>query len=198
MSLLTLINRSVCPPNGFRYRFPETGWINHAWDHNTWADQGLQHAKINELGVDPLLTAKMEHQLCLTLPPGWCLYDDNNRPRPKVDLDWGDIRNGISTFSAWLSKGAQFVDQTESNRRALICSKCYLNVHIDGCSACQAAVQKIVKDKSTKHDSFLRGCAVCRCLLKAKVHFPIDVLKENFENQEVYPDFCWLKEGGPN
>ena len=198
MTLLTLSDRAVCPPDGFRYTFPETGWLNHAWDHNTWVAQAEAHVKANGLPEDVNLTAKMEHQLCQTLEPGWCNYDDNNRPRPNVQLDWSHILTGIHAYANWFKQGKPTVQQAEADRRASICARCYLNVNVSGCTACQPIVQQLIGKRKTKWDDRLRACGVCKCLLRAKVHFPIDSLPSAPENQAMYPAFCWLKEGGEN
>lgn len=199
MKPLRLIKPSVCPPDGFRYVFPSTGFTVHAWDHDTWIANAKSHLQANNLPEPPDLVAQMETQLCNTLEEGWCNYDDPGRQRVSTVLSWGDVSAGIKTFSRWIAKGARFVDQAEADRRALICSRCYLNVQIQGCSACHAAAKEITANRKSRFDSNLNGCAVCKCLLRAKVHFPISVLDTTSSLlQAQYPDFCWLKRGGDN
>lgn len=196
---LRLIKPSVCPPDGFRYVFPEDGFIAHGWTYDAWVSCAASHVQANNLPHHELLSEQMEEQLCRTLPPGWCSYDDPNAPRVSTSLDWNAVKDGLTTFARWIAKGCKYVSQGEADRRALICSRCYLNVHVDGCAACHAAVQEITKGKHSAHDYALRACAVCKCLLKAKVHFPMDILdRENPKRQELYPEHCWLKKGGPN
>ena len=196
---LSLIKPSVCPPDGFTYRFPEDGFVAHGWTHTDWVNAARAHLQANQMPEPLDLVQQMETQLCTTLEPGWCNYDDPNRPRVNTSLGWGDIQNGIGTFTRWISGGAGFVGQAEADRRALVCSKCYLNVNVSGCAGCHKAVEQLVRNKKSKYDFALRACAVCKCLLRAKVHFPIDILSKGRENlQEVYPSFCWLKKDGPN
>jgi hypothetical protein len=141
----------------------------------------------------------MEHQLCQGLPPGWCLYDDPSRPRPSTSLSWNDVSAGVKTFARWIAGGAKYVQQNEAERRAVICSRCYLNVNVQGCSGCAQLVKEVVGDKKTKHDGSLRSCAVCKCFLKAKVHFPIETLDTQSEKvQSMYPGFCWLNKESEN
>jgi hypothetical protein len=158
------------------------------------------HLQANQLEIPINLEAQMQHQLCLTLPPGWCMYDDPNRPRPNVSLSFNDVAAGIETFSNWIAQGREEVPQTEAERRALVCSRCYLNVNVTGCSGCQPMLTTILGLRKTKYDAALRSCAVCRCFLRAKVHFPIKSLLDNANPgvQEMYPGFCWLKQGGEN
>lgn len=198
MSPLRLSKPSVCPPDGFRYVFPEDGYTAHGWTYDAWVEEANKHCSANNYSI-PDLEQKMQEQLCLTLPPGWCDYDDPNRRRPNPVIDWRDVLNATQTFARWMEGGMKFVSQAEAERRAMICSRCYLNVNVSGCSACHAIVQKIVGQVSTKYDFMLKACACCKCLLRAKVHFPMDVLDKELPGvQELYPEHCWLKQNGPN
>ena len=201
MSRLSLINpwRGACPPDGYRWVDPLDGWISHAWDYGTWVEQAVKHYRVNERAVPDDLGEQMQEQLCLTLPPGWCNYDDPNRPRVNPSLDWNDVQRGIATFGRWIAQGAKFADQAEAERRAAICTRCYLNVQVSECAACQAMVQEVVRNRSTRSDYALRACAVCKCMLRAKVHFPTNILdRENASVQQMYPGHCWLNKNSDN
>lgn len=199
MPSLAFSNPNVCPPDGFRYLVPETGYIAHAWTFDAWKDLVRDHCQTNNLNWDEARLKDMEQQHCLTLPPGWCNYDDPNRPRVNLSLSWDDVKEGLATFSRWIAGGMSYVSKEEAERRALICSRCYMNTNVSGCSACQAAVAAITKSRKTIHDQHLRACGVCKCLLKAKVHVPLSILdKGHLGAQELYPGFCWLKQDGSN
>jgi hypothetical protein len=197
--LLSLLNEwGPCPPDGYRYVFPADGWVCHAWTYVDWVQAARNHLVGNNIEVPLTLESDMQQQLCLTLPPGWCNYDDDHRPRPTTSLGWNEVGAGLQTFARFLSSGAKLVEQAEADRRALICSRCYLNVNITGCSGCQKLVKEVVTRK-TKYDNSLRGCAVCKCVLSAKVHFPISALDTgNPGVQQMYPDFCWLSKDSEN
>lgn len=199
-SKLALSNEwGPCPPDGYRYVDPESGFVAHAWTYVDWVNVEAAHLRANNREVPLDLGARMQDQLCKTLPPGWCLYDDDKRVRPSMSLTFSDVAQGLKTFARWIAGGAQSVPQAEADRRALVCSRCYLNVNVQGCSGCAAALQEVVRDKHSKYDAALHTCAVCKCFLKAKIHFPIDTLtKEDDSRQAIYPDFCWLKRGGEN
>lgn len=192
--------RMSCPPEPhFRYVFPEDGYPVVAVTYVDWVQAAKNHLAANNREIPASLEADMQHQLCLTLPPGWCMYDDPARPRPTVSLDWNDVAAGLKVFARWIMQGCNYVPQSEAERRALVCSRCYLNVNVQGCSGCGQAVQEIVRQKKTKLDPQLNSCAVCRCFLKAKVHFPLSTLDTLSEKaQQMYPEHCWLKQGGPN
>jgi len=188
-----------CPPDGYRWTDTTDGYVSHAWDYRTWVEQAEKHLRCNGREIPADLGEQMQEQLCLQLPPGWCDYDDPNRPRPSYTMEWNDIASGLQTFARWITGGCQFVAQSESNRRALICSRCYLNQQVSGCAACKRAVEEVIGSHATKYDFALKGCGVCRCMLRAKVHFPIETLDtETDKLQALYPDFCWLKKGGSN
>ena len=198
--MLSLVNLwGPCPRDGYRYVFPDDGFVCHAWTYVDWVEAAKAHLRINNKPVPETLEADMQHQYCLTLDPGYCLYDDDNRPRPNMSLEWNDVSSGLQTFARWIAQGCQYVPQAEAERRALICSRCYLNTNVSGCAACQKAVTEVIGEKHTKVDNALRACAVCKCLLRAKVHFPIETLDtDNEKHQEMYPEHCWLNKHSAN
>lgn len=199
MPPLSLSKPSVCPPNGFTYRFPSDGFIAHGWTHQDWIQAARNHLAGNNMPEPLDLVAQMETQLCQTLEPGWCNYDDPGRPRVNTSLGWDDIQSGIATFSKWALRGAPVVTQEEANRRALICSRCYLNVNVSGCSGCHKIAKELLRNKHSKYDFALRACAVCKCLLRAKVHFPISTLdRKDSAVQSLYPTHCWLNKTSEN
>lgn len=200
MPRLSFVNLwGPCPPDGYRYVFPEDGFLCHAWTYVDWVQVAKNHLQANEKPIPETLEADMQEQLCLTLPPGWCAYDDDRRPRPSVSLSWNDVERGLKAFAKWIGSGCQYVEVEEANRRALICSRCYLNVGVQGCAGCHAAVKEVVRNKQSKYDFALQACGVCKCLLKAKVHFPLSTLDTKDQKmQQMYPAFCWLKKNGIN
>ena len=199
MKLRLIKEQGPCPPDGFRYVDPLDGFVAHAWAYNDWVPLEEAHLRANGREVPADLGERMQEQLCMTLPPGWCMFDDPARPRATTSLGWGDIERGVKVFSAWIAGGSSYVTQAEADRRALICSRCYLNVNVEGCGACHKAVELVTRNKKTKYDFALKACGACHCLLKAKVHFPIEVLdREGQEVQKVYPEHCWARKGGAN
>lgn len=201
MPRLCLINalRGPVPPDGYRWKCPECGWFNHTFDYPEWVKAGEKHIREKGREPDPDFALQMEEQLCLTLPPGWCAYDDPNRPRVTLNYDWADVMRGAQALSGWLLHGSETVDSNEAARRATICTRCYLNVGLSGCSGCAAMVEKLRGSLQTKQDRYLNSCGVCKCDLKLKVHFPISLLdKENPGVQSLYPSHCWLRKDGIN
>lgn len=197
---LCLINTmGDCPPEGYRYVDPVSGFVAHAWTYTDWLDVERRHLYANNREIPATLEADMQEQICKTLPPGWCLYDDPNRRRPSPIVYFSDVTAGLKTFARWIASGMKYVTQAEADRRASICAKCYLNVDVQGCAGCAQAVKEVIGDKKSRYDFALRSCAVCKCFLKAKVHFPMATLSSDSDaHQDMYPDFCWLKKEGEN
>lgn len=162
-------------------------------------DLAKAHLHANGRPLDLNLESDMQEQLCKTLPPGWCSYDDPNRPRPTVSLDWGTVKNALVTFGTWIAQGCKFVDPIEADRRAEICSRCYLNVPVSGCAACQKLIGDTIGERKTRFDYALKGCAVCKCTLRAKVWFEQSTLdKSNEKVQSMFPSHCWCLKDGEN
>ena len=183
---------------------PETGHVTTAIDAHTWYAKARAHLEANSLPVPPDLPERMQDQLCQTLPVGWCEYDDPNRPRVDVTFSWGDVERGTRTLFDFALQGSPLVSQTEAERRAKICSTCYLNVQAYGCGqSCSELIRKITGffvGQETSFDLQLRNCAACKCFLRSKVHIPLAVIEEHDKDlfQPMLPNFCWLKKGGDN
>jgi hypothetical protein len=128
------------------------------------------------------------------------MYDDPNRPRVSTSIGWDDVARGLETFKDWVRSGFAKVDQSEAERRAEICTRCFMNVQVQGCSGCMKLVAEVSGKLKTESDSALKSCAVCKCFLKVKVHFPLQLLLDNEDEklQSIYPEHCWLKKGGEN
>jgi hypothetical protein len=181
--------------------FPDDGFVVHAWSYDAWVQVARDHLTGNNKPIPDDLQQQMEEQLCMGLEPGWCLYDNDLRPRLNTSLDWGDVANALTTFSTWLSHGAKFVDKAESERRALICSRCHLNVNVSGCSNCHKLVQEVIGQRSSKYDYALKACGICHCMLRAKIHFEInDLAKDLHKHKDMYLQVphCWMNENGQN
>jgi len=200
-----LADKSLVPPDDFRYTDPDTGWTITAKTHMDWVDNAKIHRRANNLTVPPDMVGRMEDQLCGLIPPQWCEREAGD-VTTWVDtrFSWDDVKAGMAVFGHWASLGMPLVSQVEADRRAAVCVSCPLNVNIAGCAACLKMASLItgaVAQKKGTYDDRLRACAVCHCALKAKTWFPMDILESRdgeADRQRLYPDFCWLKQGGEN
>ena len=107
-----------------------------------------------------------------------------------------DVAQFLRSMQKWKRLGGKFVPPALAEKRAAICAECPENVPIVGCFGCANALPKIlemVKKVSTSKDAELDGCGVCGCALKAKVHFPVDVM--NNRDAKDFPDTgCWVRD----
>jgi len=105
-----------------------------------------------------------------------------------------EVARFLKTVQNFIASGGELVEQDVADKRAKICTTCPNNVPIKGCMGCSGLIPKLLKatkGASTKHDDQLRGCNVCGCQLKAKVHLPKEVA--NDENEDLkFPATCWL------
>jgi hypothetical protein len=115
-------------------------------------------------------------------------------------MSWGDMQSGLSVFASWVVAGCKYVSQEEADRRGSVCSRCYLNSGIQGCAACHKAVETVVKGVKSKYDFALKACGICKCLLRAKIHFRMEDLGKNKEHQDLYLQVphCWLNPQSEN
>lgn len=205
---MILKNREKGPPDHFSFTHPETFHVSWAVDWVEWQKRIGEHREGNKL---PAITPEeAEEQLCKTLPPGWCKHasaDKKNHRFVNTRLRFGDIAQGMKAYLALIASGFKTVSQEEANRRAAICSGCYLRVQPQGCGACVKLARLITGDiarKTTPYDSNLvnKACAVCSCPVASLVHFPMSALEkpevDSPQKQEAYPDFCWRKRSSVN
>ena len=190
----------------FRYRHTETG----VWSHSSiysdgqtgCVEQYLDHRRANNLPIPDDYEAVIQNQMCESWPPEWCdRPSDQSWVPTRFSID--DFTSGMKAFAGLLTAG-EFTTQDEADRRARICANCPYNGPLPGCSGCRKLASFItgtVASKSTKFDSQLKACAVCKCAIQAMVHFPMKVLDDvsTPEKQALYPkEFCWKSHESPN
>lgn len=100
----------------------------------------------------------------------------------------------------------QTVPQEETNRRAIICSKCPRLEQIPGCMGCGLAgrIANAVKNiKKLFGKGFVipnnletKGCGVCGCALSVMLPAKIELFSD--KDQAERPDNCWVKKTSPN
>ena len=106
-----------------------------------------------------------------------------------------DVQQFFQVVKRFIEDGGKLESQDEAERRAAICAKCPRNVPIRGCMGCSGLIPKLLKvtkGASTSLDQELKGCSVCGCQLKAKVHLPTAVSTGD-EDRHDFPDWCWIK-----
>lgn len=125
----------------------------------------------------------------------WCARDPKRCMRSDSSVIIG-MKSKIGTFAravkAAIASGLKPAPLALAEQRALICIKCPKNRNTGGCGACRAAANLITKGLlgrvSTRYDRKLKDCAVCGCVLKLKIHYP---LSEG--DKHKYPSNCWVE-----
>lgn len=201
--MLRLRSITECPPGTYRYVQKETGRRFQNITYPDWIEEIKKHRRANNIPIGAMFEEEIQHQLCETMPHGVCWDDD-----PKYQRLWALNRNltvqnvidGTKVMARFLVRGRKTVDQEEANRRAKICSNCQFNSREFDCPSCamktiHEVVESIVGNKSTHYDAGLNACRICLCSLKAKVHFPLDILQNDVDKQQddLLPAHCWVK-----
>jgi hypothetical protein len=128
--------------------------------------------------------------ICDRAPPGFCV---GTAPRVPF-LSGPRLRDATRLLLNALGR-KPMVSRQEADRRARACANCTKNLH-GICTSCAGnefldLFQGLLRrGASTPYDEHLDSCSVCGCLLKAKVHIPLDVLEKL--QQHTYPSNCWL------
>lgn len=170
--MLRLKPSSVTPPDKFRFKFPD-GHTVHAFSRDEWREKIEKYATDNQYPIPTVEEA--EDQLCRTLSGEWCSGGDeysfvSNR------FTFDDFLRGMKTLGEFVLTG-QVVSQEIADARAIVCSRCVLNMDVPGCASCTGmanAVVAIKGAKKTKVDHLLKVCGICRCSNEAKVWLPIE------------------------
>lgn len=186
---------TTCPD---KYRFVfQDGHTVHAFGRDEWRDKIVKYATDNNYPIPTVEEA--EDQLCRTLSGEWCVGGDeysfvSNR------FTFDDFLRGMKTLTQFFVKD-EVVSQDVAESRALICSRCVMNMSIPGCGACAGLVNSVMAikgAKSTKHDHLLKSCGICLCSNEAQVWVPIERLAKSTTPKmlEKYKrvSMCWKNE----
>jgi hypothetical protein len=207
MILQKLYKTDSVPPDDFRFVVPETGYRIGGFKR---LDELLiaveAHYRSNDIPLPSDWKARVEDQMCRSLPAGWCTLSDGNEVQPLASpMSAENIIKAIKSLAAMAStalKGEDvFVKQDEANIRASICARCYMNVDAGFCMGCGSMQQvtelvgKVRGNRTTDSDQFLSNCGICGCQNKAIVHVKRKLLLsgEKPETTDKRPDWCWLK-----
>lgn len=203
----TLKSKTTVPPDGFRYMQPETGVTRDGQSLSGTITMVIEHRKSNHLErQSPEEVAEdVERQICQRVPPNFCNDPDCSVVREdRITKDY--LVAGTLALLEWIKASATgktpFVEQTEANRRAAICARCFLNSgKTEKCSGCKAgerlreAMGVTIGERTTDRDGVLDACRVCGCLNRVTVWFSAEILRGNMTDamREKYRQVpgCW-------
>lgn len=156
-----------------RLRMAEGGDLNPGW-----------HLRVQ----DDVCAQEHNSSLCIKV-------DDRESQQESVKyINRTDVQRFFNAVKGFIASGGELVEQDEADRRAQICLKCPSNVPIRGCMGCSGLIPKLLKltkGASTEYDKELKGCGVCGCQLKAKVHLPTELSEDD---DLEFPAHCWLSD----
>jgi hypothetical protein len=208
------------PPGGWAFRQSQTGWAAPSPVSSTF-DQTvvliIQHRLKNpaivakhKLSTDPAVVGDelmKFNRLRLGIPepqaPGAFFAPSRSLPERVVAVAENIKRaaQGTSVVLDWLASGGTPVAPELAEKRAAICVACPHNTPGDWYTVAPAEIIKAALDArsdlklATTHDAELKSCAVCRCLLKLKVHTPLSFIVQHTKPEimaEFPPSICWI------
>jgi len=176
--------------NDWRYVQPETAAVFTAFSFYGLLEAVEKHRKAMKLDLSEGWMDRFQDDLCRQNERVPC---DRGKKQPtgKKSLTVADLKRFMNTLSA--QKG-DFVSQEEAERRAKICSTCPKNQSVKGCWGCGGIIKAVTEylgKKTTSRDRALESCAVCGCVLRAKVWLELGTI----DNTGLeYPEHCWQRQ----
>jgi hypothetical protein len=201
-----LVDRTTCPPNGWRYIQPESGVRFEHYSRDAFFRNIQAHRLANGYAIEPGWEAAIEDQLCrehaAEWGPGICQRAVHLGERRPVSM--AAMQGFFNTMGAWVSGGAGFVPQEVADARAAICVTCPNNAANPGsCGGCAdrilRGITRLIGRRRTRYDASLGSCAICSCSLAVAVHFPLEAqqagLSEELREAFRAVPFCWKRDG---
>lgn len=190
-----LKSKNVGIPHSERYFVvPETGIIvGYGLPYYKIVQAVKEHYIGNGYSTENL-EEKIQEQICKRIDPSYCTSSEGNIPSPNAE----DVLKFAQFLLSWSKDSFQFVDQSEAERRASICLKCFHNRMSAGCRVCgwmgkvSEAIGTFLGTRKTSVDERLNSCAVCKCPCRAIVHIPLSHLKLDKGQEKLYKEVnCW-------
>jgi hypothetical protein len=201
------------PPNGWRYRQPESGLEFRHYSRDAFFKEIQSHRLANGYEITPDWKERIESDICREHMAEWgagiCRRVQHLGERKAISF--AAAQSFLNTMGSWLIQTAKgedaFVSQEEADRRARICVTCPNNIHSFGgsCGSCADRIMRallhVVGKRSTRYDHNLGACAICSCSLAAAVHVPLAPQRAGL-SEELKVEFraipwCWKKNDDP-
>jgi len=187
VTILRLKNKQVIPYNYWKVKDRLTGQLFTAvtWDH--LLSKMIQARRANGVPVGLGFEDELETWAAQDHPDEAELWNPDMPRKTRLDLD--TVVRGTKVLLAFKLAGSPLVSQEEAERRATICSRCYLNTSWSRpCSVCKTltdVVRSIVGNRTTSVDDKLFACNLCGCDNHAQVHLPLDILAKGVTPEMV-------------
>lgn len=192
-----MMDRSLVPPGGFRYRQPESGVTLRASSFLNLVDVVRGHRVANHYPITPTFEAEVEHGVCSEVPQS-CAEVPATKSAKMLTLS--DVLRLTALLGESLLRGQPTVEPAEAERRASVCVGCRDNQNPEGCAPCKAKqigelISGMVGASVTSRDTELKACRHCGCFNRAQVWLPLDLLHRHADAQTLsnLPPHCWKK-----
>lgn len=200
--MLKLTRKNECPPDQFRFKFREDGYVVKCFDYGGWLTRLQEHRHFNGYPTPENWIAEAEDQLCKLLPPGWCMQETGDPPQWYIDarLSMADVIRGTAVLGTFMIQGMPLVDKEVAAARGAICAGCPFAMTVEGCGACAGlsnAIADIAGRDTLPSDTILanKSCGVCKCAARAQIWLPADILNKGVTDlmMQQFPDYCWKR-----
>jgi hypothetical protein len=196
-----LKHKNVMPPGGvWQYRDPDLDQIIDF--HGLLDDFPREVNKARIVSGHPRIP---EHELydlilayvCDHAPQGFCIGHDPKNAR--VPLSISQITNFTRTLSTVITRSLKgeklYAEDALAN--AAICVGCPKNrkEYCSSCTGLESVARALLRQtQTTPLDNVLGACEVCGCMLRVKVHYSPETIREatHPETLKKYPDHCWI------
>ena len=143
--------------------------------------------------------ADMVHKVCLTMPPGVCIGDDegHQHTEPLTFKKVQDFLKAVSSVAlSLLKREPVYVSQAEADRRAFICSQCRYNhpITCQGCHGFITLAHVYLRGREVRNQHELGACTICGCLLSVTCWCTQEILERvDKKHIDMFPPQCWRK-----
>lgn len=221
--IVTEFSRERTPPNGWMFREPSTGWtaptpIGSTFSQTVSLIIAMRRknpaitAKFNLATNPEAVASELEKYTRKRLglpeeatPPPFLeghRSSGSAGARPVANAMAGLKRAAKNTAVPieWFKQGGMPVSPELANKRASVCIVCPRHEKGEWFTiAAGELIKKTIELRSdlkleTTYDAQLQSCGVCGCLLRAKVHTPLDVILKKSRPDELaeFPSTCWI------
>lgn len=198
--MMHLVDNGQVPPGGWSHKevdgmeFP-IDKTTKFFDLNALVDEVKKYRQGTGGDLDVGWRERFINDLCREHSSYPCQHE---APFIERHITLADGARFLHTAANFVRNGGKYVEQQEAERRAEICVRCPHNRQIPGCLGCNnltAFALDLIGFRKTQNDVNLHSCSNCACLLKLKVHVPIEVIDNDGVGE--WPEWCWNRLPAP-
>lgn len=194
--MLTPINTSVSPPNGWSVSIPDAGPEIRDFNFSVWITEVQKRLKANGL---------MKHGwrdwvidlMCQQRPD---IPSQDKEAPPERVMTSDDVRRFLQTMWDIKEQGSPVVSEDVQSARVETCLACpklgFIQCFI-GCGSVVEALSQMLLGRKIRHleDIHKKSCTACGCHAEIKTMFPVEILRKIDEKHETKPQYhpsCWI------